>query len=93
MHMFRNLYQNNIQWHISLGLVATAFQGEVAAILDCVTSCLRKRLMKEHITICTDTPTAVITACGGLYRKADSTVRVKPGNHNVDTWALRNSAE
>ncbi len=34
-------YQSKIQWHISLGRVAKAFQSEVAAILDCVTSCLK----------------------------------------------------
>ncbi len=36
------------------------------AILDCVTSCLRKRLVKEQITICTDSQTAVaaLAACG-----------------------------
>ncbi len=29
------------------------------AILGCVTSCLRKRLVKEQITICTDSQAAV----------------------------------
>ncbi len=38
-------YQRKLQWHISLGQDATAFQVGVAAILDCVTSCLRKRLV------------------------------------------------
>ncbi len=32
---------------------------EVAAILDSTTSCLRKRLVKEKITICTDGQVAV----------------------------------
>ncbi len=40
-------YQSKIQRHISLGQDATAFQAEFAAILDCVTICLRKRLVKE----------------------------------------------
>ncbi len=47
-------YRSKIQLHISLGQGATAFQVEVAAIPDCVTSCLRKRLVNEQITICTD---------------------------------------
>ncbi len=38
---------------------ATAFQTKVATILDCVTRCIRKRLVKEQITICTDRHTAV----------------------------------
>ncbi len=50
---------SKIQWHISLAQDATAFQAEVVAILDCVTSCLRKRLVKEQITICTDSQAAV----------------------------------
>ncbi len=52
-------YQSKIQWHISLGQDATAFQAEVVAILDYVTSCLRKRLVKEQIVICTDSQAAV----------------------------------
>ncbi len=40
-----------ILWHISLGQDAAAFQAEVAAALDCVTSCLKKRLMKEQINV------------------------------------------
>ncbi len=52
-------YQREIQWHISLGQDVTAFQADVAAILDCVTSCLRKRLVKEQTTICTDSKVAV----------------------------------
>ncbi len=43
-----------MQWHISLGQDATAFQADVVEILDCVTSCLRKRLVKEQTTIYTD---------------------------------------
>ncbi len=35
-------------WHISLGQDAIAFQAEVAAILDHVTICLRKRLVNEQ---------------------------------------------
>ncbi len=35
-------YQNKIRRHISLGQDATVFRGEVMAILDGVTSCLRK---------------------------------------------------
>ncbi len=38
---------------------ATAFQAEVVAILDCVASCLRKVLVNEQITICTDSQAAV----------------------------------
>ncbi len=58
-------YWSKIQWHISLGQDATAFQAEVAAILHCGTSCLRKRLVKEQITICTDSLAAVaaLAAC------------------------------
>ncbi len=52
-------YQSKIQRHILLGQDATAFQAEVAAVLDCVTSCLRKRLVKEQTTICTDSQVAV----------------------------------
>ncbi len=51
-------YQSKLQWHIS-GQDATAFQARVAAILDLSTSCLRKRLAKEQITICTDSQVAV----------------------------------
>ncbi len=36
-------YQSKIQWHISMAQEATAFQAEVAVILDCVTSYLRKK--------------------------------------------------
>ncbi len=52
-------YQSKIQWHISLGQNATPFWAEVAAILNCVTNCLRKRPVKEQITICTDSQAAV----------------------------------
>ncbi len=52
-------FQSKIQWRISLGQDATAFQAEVAATLDCVTSCLRKRLVKEQITIYTDSQVAM----------------------------------
>ncbi len=52
-------YQSKIQWHISLGHHDTAFQAEAAAILDYVTSCQRKRLVKEQITIRTDSQAAV----------------------------------
>ncbi len=34
------------------------FRPEVVAILDCVTSCLRKRLVKEQTTIYTDSQVA-----------------------------------
>ncbi len=44
-----------------LGQDITAFQAEVAIILDCMTSCLRKKLVKEQITICTDRQVAVAT--------------------------------
>ncbi len=89
-------YQIRIQWHISLGQDATAFQAEVAAILDCVTSCLRKRLVKKQITISTDSQAAVtaLAASGtksllvaGCIEKLTVSVRSKPSNHNVDTWA------
>ncbi len=36
-----------------------SLQAEVAAVLNCVTSCLRERLVKEQITICTDSQAAV----------------------------------
>ncbi len=66
---------------------------KVAAILDCVTSCLRISLMKEQITFCTDSQVAVTAlAASGTksllvsdYKKADSTVRSESGNHNVGT--------
>ncbi len=45
--------------HISLGQDVTPFQAEVAAVLDSVTSCLRKRPVKEQITVCTDSQAAV----------------------------------
>ncbi len=34
-----------------------------------------------------------ITACSRLYRKPDSFVRSEPGNHNMSTWAMWNSAK
>ncbi len=49
------------QWHISLGQNATSSQVKVMAILDYVTSFLKKKLVKEQSTICTDSK-AVITA-------------------------------
>ncbi len=61
--------QSKIQWHISLGQDATAFQAEVMAILDCVTSCLRKRLVKEQITIRTDSQ-AIVTALASSSTKS-----------------------
>ncbi len=36
-----------------------SFQAKVAAILDCVTSCLRKRPVTEQIPICIDSQAAV----------------------------------
>ncbi len=42
-------YQSKRQWHIFSVQDATAFQTEVAAILDCVTSCPRKRQVKEQM--------------------------------------------
>ncbi len=51
--------KKNTVAHISLGQDATDFQAEVATILDCVTSCLRKKLAKEQITICTDNQAAI----------------------------------
>ncbi len=87
-------YQSKIQWHISLTQDATVFQAEVVGILDCVTSCLRKILVKEQITIRQPSNSCSpssqwnkITARSRLYRNADSFVRSKPGNHNVGTWA------
>ncbi len=57
-------YQNKIQWHISLGQDATAFQAEVMTILHRVTSNLRKKLVKEQITICTDSQAAIVALAG-----------------------------
>ncbi len=59
-------YQSKIQWHISLGQDVTASLAEVVTILDCVTSCQRKGLVKEQITICTNSRAAVadLTASG-----------------------------
>ncbi len=51
-------YQSKIRWYISLGQDATSFQIETAAILDCMTSCLKKELAKEQIIICTDSQAA-----------------------------------
>ncbi len=66
-HSIECKYQSNIQRHISLGKDATTFQVEVAAILDCVTSCLRKRLAKEQITICIDSQAAIAAlGAGGI---------------------------
>ncbi len=45
--------------HISLGQDATAFQVEVAAIPDCVTSCTKKDTGKEQIIIFTDSQVAI----------------------------------
>ncbi len=42
-----------------MGQDATPFQAEIAAILDCVISCPRKRPAKEQITIGTDSQAAV----------------------------------
>ncbi len=42
-----------------MGQDAIAFQTAVVTILDCVTNCLRIGLMKEQITICTDSQAAV----------------------------------
>ncbi len=62
----------------------------------CYYSCLRKSLVKEQITICTESQAAIaalssqwykITACRELYRKTDSSVGSKPGNYNVGIWA------
>ncbi len=70
-------YQSKIQWHISLGQDATAFQVEVATILHCVTSYLRKRLVKEQITICTHSSVARCLAKAGIVRllKCKNTVQ------------------
>ncbi len=51
-------YQSKIQWHILLGQDATAFQADVAAILDCVTSYLRKRRWRSR-PICANSQTAI----------------------------------
>ncbi len=45
------------------GQDATAFQAKVVAILQYVTTCLRRRLMKKHIIICTD-KLATVAAVG-----------------------------
>ncbi len=54
-------YQSKIQWHISLGQDATAFlSGRGCGNTGlCDSSCLRKILMKEQITIYTDSQAAV----------------------------------
>ncbi len=39
-------YQNKIQWHISLGQDATAFQAEVVAILDLCDSLPKKKTVE-----------------------------------------------
>ncbi len=48
-------YSGTLHWDRN----TTAFQVEIAAIMDCVTSCLRKSLVKEQTTICTDSQLAV----------------------------------
>ncbi len=48
-----------LHWHISLEQDATAIQEQTMAILYCVTSCLRKRLVKKQTTICIDSQVAV----------------------------------
>ncbi len=52
-------YQSKIQKHVSQRQNVTVFQAEAATVLDWVISCLRKSLMKEQITICTDSQAAV----------------------------------
>ncbi len=51
----RAKYSGTFHWDRML----LAFQEEVVAILDCVISCLRNRLVKEQTTICTDSQVAV----------------------------------
>ncbi len=77
------------------GLDATAFQAEVATILDFMTSCLRKRLAKEQITISIDSQAVVaaIAANGtkSLFvahctEKLTTLLEKKTDNHNVGTW-------
>ncbi len=79
-----------------MGQDATVFQAEVAVILDCITSCLRKRLVKEQITICTDSQAAVAVLAASdtksllvedCIEKLTVLVRSKLGKHNVSTWA------
>ncbi len=41
-----------------------ANQADVASILDCMTKCLRKRLVKEQTTICTDSQQVAGAALG-----------------------------
>ncbi len=85
-------YSGTFYWNRMLHI---AFQVEVAAILDCVTGCLQKRLVKQQATICTDSPVAV-AALGAsrtksllvedCKKKTDGTIGSKPGNHNMGTW-------
>ncbi len=95
-------YQSKIQRHISLGQDA-AFQVEVAAKMDGVTSCQRKRLVKEQITIYTDSQAAVVALVASGTKSllvADclekltvlSVVNQVP-NHSVGSWAKWNSEE
>ncbi len=63
-------YQRKIQWHISLGQDTIALRAVVATILDYVTSCLRKRLMKEQTTISTASRVAVAAALGASETKS-----------------------
>ncbi len=58
-------YQRKIEWHISRKQDAIAFQGEVATILNCVISFLRKSLAQEQITIFTDSQTTVAALTAG----------------------------
>ncbi len=86
-----------IQMHISLGQDATAFQAEVAAILNCVTSCLGKRWMKEQITICTDSQVAVAALAASWWKSLlvadciEKVVTLLNENQVIIMWALGHS--
>ncbi len=79
-----------------MGQDATAFQAEVAAILNCVTSYPRKKLVKKQTTICSDSQ-VIVAALGAsgtksllvadCIKKTDGTVGSKIGNHNMGTLA------
>ncbi len=61
--------QNTVVHLAETGCCSLSGRGTVT--LECVTGCLRKRLMKEHITICTDNQAAVAAlAASGTKSKS-----------------------
>ncbi len=76
-------------WHIILGQDAIAFQVEVVATLNCATSYLRNRLVKEQTAICTESQVAV-AALGASRTKSlfvEDCIEKLTALSEVGTWA------